>query len=229
MMRTLLLLVVMCGTLTAQDFNAATGPSADAFGTGLNVLGTVEDRDRIVVDTRAVKGELDISQAYHNFSTGDVVNLYITKANEDGNVVGPDTTGQHVAVAPPRLVAPVARAAAPAVQYVKRTTCNGRGACTTVWVPVATVAPAPVQAPMQAPPMKTAQAPQPGMHSHKCMSCGYEFWHFPGGSHTCPSCGQGGNYAKYRTSYSSTTATTVTSSGGSGGGRLRNLLPRNWK
>lgn len=247
MMRTLLILAFLCGQLTAQEFNTA----ANDFDTGLHVPGQVKEGDRIVVSTRTVTGELDISRAYHGFNTGDTVDLHITKTGGtsrspkrtseewktipheyEGSVDAGDQctlcweldtdpihrSGQRAAQAPPR-VAPAARYAAPAVQYVKRTQCNGRGQCTTVWVPVS--APA-QQAPVKQVPAR--QAPQPGMHSHKCASCGYEWWHYPGGSHTCANCGRGGNYAKHRTSYGAAATTTAA---GSGRG-LRGLLPRNW-
>jgi hypothetical protein len=40
-------------------------------------------------------------------------------------------------------------------------------------------------------------APLPGQHSHRCSACSYVWSHYPGQSHTCPSCGQPGNYARY--------------------------------
>jgi hypothetical protein len=58
------------------------------------------------------------------------------------------------------------------------------GQCRRVWVPAAA-------------PRLVAAAPLPGQHSHRCSTCSYVWSHYPGQSHTCPSCGQGGNYARY--------------------------------
>jgi hypothetical protein len=58
------------------------------------------------------------------------------------------------------------------------------GQCRRVWVPAAA-------------PRLVAAAPLPGQHSHRCSACSYVWSHYPGQSHTCPSCGQPGNYARY--------------------------------
>lgn len=66
------------------------------------------------------------------------------------------------------------------------------------FTPPTHIAPPPVKPAVAKPPAATktapvaprVAAPQPGMHSHKCGSCGHVFWHFSG-SHNCPKCGTG--------------------------------------
>lgn len=97
--------------------------------------------------------------------------------------------------------------------------CNGPRGCTSWWAPVAVLQPQP--APMPAQQRAKSQAPRDGMHSHLCRSCGYEFWHGPGGSHNCPSCGRGGNYAKHRVASGGQVSSAASS------GRQWAILPRN--
>lgn len=71
--------------------------------------------------------------------------------------------------------------------------------------PVPQPAPKPVAAKPAAPVVAAAPkafVPSPGMHSHICTRCRYEFWHYPGGSHVCPKCGNHsrGNYVQHQSS-----------------------------
>lgn len=56
--------------------------------------------------------------------------------------------------------------------------------------------------PAYKPAPRRAYKPAPGMHSHVCTACRHEFWHYPGGSHVCPKCGNHsrGNYRQHRQS-----------------------------
>jgi hypothetical protein len=85
---------------------------------------------------------------------------------------------------PAAVVPEVGRPAAVASGHWAVVGCS-TGQCRRVWVPAAKPA-AVVRA-----------APLPGQHSHRCSACSYVWSHYPGQSHTCPSCGQPGNYARY--------------------------------